>query len=103
MTPARRKALEAAAFWGIPPAIALFIYWPGLRAWFQADDFVWLNLQPNVHSWSDLGYALFHPTVHGTWRPLGERAYFLSLQWLFGYSSGLPFRIVAFLGQFAIM
>ena len=74
-----------------------------LRAWFQADDFVWLNLLPEVHSWSDLSYALFHPTVHGTWRPLGERIYFLSLESVFGYSSGLPFRMVAFAVQFANM
>lgn len=98
-----RKTLEAAAYWGISPLLAIVIYFPGLRAWFQADDFVWLNLLPGVHSWNDLWYALFHPTIHGTWRPLGERAYFLSLQSLFGYSSALPFRIVAFLGQFATM
>ena len=91
------------AYWAVPPAIALIIYWPGMRAWFQGDDFVWLNLVAGVHSWSDLGYALFHPTIHGTWRPFGERTYFLVLQSLFGYSSALPFRIVAFLGQFAIM
>jgi hypothetical protein len=103
VTQARRNALESLAFWGIPPLIALFIYWPALRAWFQGDDFVWLNLLPRVHSWSDFWNALFQPSVQGTWRPLGERGYFLSLQWLFGYSSGLPFRMVAFLIQFANM
>src|SRR5579859_1998868 len=103
MTDARRKAVETAVFWCAPPLIALVIYWPALSAWFQADDFVWLNLLPNVHSFGDLWNALFQPTVHGTWRPLGERAYFLGLQWMFGDSSALPFRIVAFAGQFAIM
>ncbi len=103
MTQARRRTLESVAFWGVPPLIALVIYAPALRAWFQADDFVWLNLLPGVHSWNDLWYALLQPTVHGTWRPLGERAFFLSLQGLFGYSSALPFRIVVFLIQFANM
>ena len=98
-----RATLETAACWGIPPLIALVIYWPGLRSWFQADDFVWLSLLPGIHSARDLWYALFQPTIHGTWRPLGERIYFLSLQSIFGYSSALPFRIVAFLGQFACM
>ncbi len=98
-----RKAVENAAIFGVPPLLALLLYRTALRAWFQADDFVWLNLLPDVHSWSDLSYALFHPTVHGTWRPLGERIYFLSLQSLFGYSIALPFRIVAFAVQFANM
>lgn len=89
------------AYWCLPPLLALFIYWPALGAWFQDDDFVWLNLLPNIHSWGDLWYALFHPTIHGMWRPLGERAYFLLVQSLFGYSSGLPFHIVAFGMQFA--
>ncbi len=98
-----RNFLRAAAYWGIPPLIALIIYRPALDAWFQQDDFVWLDLGSTIHSWNDLWYALFHPTVHGTWRPLGERVYFVVLCSLFGASNAVPFRIVAFLGQFADM
>ncbi len=97
------KGLATAAYWLTPALLALFIYWPALGAWFQDDDFVWLNLLPSVHTWGDLWYALFHPTIHGTWRPLGERAYFLLVQSLFGYSSGVPFHMVAFAVQFVNM
>jgi len=99
----RQTFLQRAAFWLIPPVFAFVVYRPALDAWFQADDFVWLNLALSIHSWEDLRYALFHPTIHGTWRPLGERIYFVVLQSVFGFSSGLPFRVIAFLGQFANM
>lgn len=96
----QRKAL-ALAYWCVPPLFALLVYSRALGAWFHEDDFVWLNLLPNIHSWGDLSYALFEPTIHGTWRPLGERVFFLTLQALFGYTSALPFRIAAFAWQFA--
>jgi hypothetical protein len=92
----------AVAYWCLPPLLAVLIYWPALGAWFQDDDFIWLNLLPGIHSWGDLWYALFHPTLY-SWRPLGERSYFLLVQWLFGASSGIPFHIVAFAVQFANM
>ena len=79
------------------------IYRPALDAWFQADDFVWLLLGSTIHAWHDLWYALFQPTIHGTWRPLGERAYFVVLCSIFGPSNAVPFHVVAFLGQFADM
>lgn len=76
------------------------LYWPGLRAWFQQDDFVWLNLRNQVHGWDSLLRMLFQPTVQGTWRPLSERVFFLAFGALFG-SDALPYRIWVFLTMFA--
>lgn len=94
-----RKFLSA-LWWVLPPALALYIYWAGLFAWFQQDDFVWPTLLQQIHSAKDLAWALFEPTQQGTWRPLGERVYFFTFQSLFGYH-GLPFHLCTFLTQFA--
>jgi 4-amino-4-deoxy-L-arabinose transferase-like glycosyltransferase len=88
------------AWWLVPPLFALYLYRDGIFAWFQQDDFVWLNLLPGVHHFRELLLALFRPTDHGTWRPLPERAFFMSFQWLFGYDA-LPYRLVVFLTQCA--
>jgi len=92
------EKLRAAAWWLLPSVVALYVYWAGLFAWFQQDDFVWLHLLATVHSPHDLLVALFRPTDHGTWRPIPERAFFLGFGWLFGYNA-LPYRIVVFLTQ----
>ena len=84
----------------MPPLFALYLYWHGIFAWFQQDDFVWLNLLDGVHNFRELLTALFRPTDHGTWRPLPERAFFMTFQWFFGYNA-LPYRLVAFLTQCA--
>jgi len=91
--------LASAAYWLLPPLFCLILYWPGLKTWFLDDDFAWLQLRWQVHSWQDLWRALFTPTRHGTFRPLSERAFFL----IFGslsFSDALPFRICAFGTQF---
>lgn len=95
----KQKFLTAAC-WLVPPLFALYLYWRGIFAWFQQDDFVWLHLVDGVHNFGELLVALFRPTDHGTWRPLPERAFFMSLQSLFGYNA-LPYRIVVFLTQCA--
>ncbi|MBI4908623.1 MAG: hypothetical protein HY820_33695 [Acidobacteria bacterium] len=82
------------------PLLCLAIYWPSFSAWFQQDDFVWLGLLRDVHDFPSLLNALFHPSQHGTWRPLGERAFYLLSTWLFGWES-LPHRIVLFATQIA--
>jgi len=97
--PLSRRFL-AAACWAVPPLLCLALYWPGLLAWFQQDDFAWLNLPNQAHGWGGLLRALFAPTVHGTWRPLSERAFFLGFGALFG-ADALPYRIWVFLTQFA--
>jgi hypothetical protein len=84
----------------LPLLLLLVLYWPGLTNWFYQDDFGWLNLRHDVHSFQDSGPALFAPKAHGNIRPLGENAYFLALSSLFGVDA-LPFRIVAFLTQMA--
>lgn len=94
------RKLLSALWWLLPPALALYLYWAGLFAWFQQDDFVWSNLLQQVHGAKDLAWALFAPTHHGTWRPLGERLYFFTFQSLFGYH-GLPFHLCTFLTQCA--
>jgi hypothetical protein len=95
-----KRKLLAAAYWTVPSLVCLAIYWPGLRAWFQQDDFVWLNLINQAHGWHGLLTALFQPTVHGTWRPLSERAFFLAFGAMFG-DYALPYRIWVFLTQCA--
>ena len=76
------------------------LYWPGLLAWFQQDDFVWLNLPNQAHGWDGLLRTLFEPTVQGTWRPLSERVFFLAFGAMFG-SDALPYRMWVFLTMFA--
>ncbi len=94
------SSITAAAGWLVPPLLCFVIYWPGLTAWFQADDFAWLALRPSVHDWHSLIDALFIPKAQGSIRPLSERAYFLVFESLFGLNA-LPFRICAFLTQCA--
>jgi hypothetical protein len=97
--PLRRKLLTA-AYWTVPSILCLALYWPGLLAWFQQDDFVWLNLPNQAHGWDGLLRTLFQPTQQGTWRPLSERAFFLAFGAMFG-SDALPYRIWVFLTMFA--
>lgn len=84
----------------LPLLLLLALYWAGLTTWFYQDDFGWLNLRHDVHSFLDLGPALFAPKAHGNIRPLGENAYFLVFSSLFGVDP-LPFRIWAFATQMA--
>ncbi|MDQ6760754.1 MAG: hypothetical protein M3Z32_12955 [Acidobacteriota bacterium] len=95
------KAIGRALYWTLPSLFCLIVYWSGYKVWFHDDDFAFLGLWPGIHSWRDLSDALFQPTGHGTWRPLSERAYFIGVQWLFGVPQARPFRIIAFLTQFA--
>jgi len=96
----RLPSIEQAAFWLLPPLLCLAIYWRGLTAWFQADDFAWLALHLDVHDWHSLMRAMFTPMAQGSIRPWSERAYFLAFESLFGLNA-LPFRICVFLTQCA--
>ncbi len=80
----------------------LAVHWIALQTWFFQDDFVWLGLRSEVHSWRDLAAALFTPRAQGTVRVLSERLFFLIFTWMFGLHS-LPFRLWIFLTQFANM
>lgn len=92
--------LRSAAFWLLPPLFCLWLYWYGLLAWFQQDDFAWLGLRLQVHSWHDLLHALFAPMAQGSIRPWSERLFFMAFSALFGIDA-LPFRLWVFLTQFA--
>src|SRR5690349_23941168 len=94
------RAVPQAAYWLAPPLLCLAIYWRGLLAWFQADDFAWLALRLQVHDWRTLLHVLFAPMAQGSIRPLSERGFFLVFEWLFGVSA-LPFRIWVLLTQCA--
>ena len=94
----RSSAPAAAIFWLVPPLLCLAVFWQGLGAWFQADDFAWLALRLNVHDWRSLLEALFTPMAQGTIRPWSERVFFMGLESLFGINA-VPFRVCAFLTQ----
>jgi hypothetical protein len=87
-------------YWTIPSLLCVAIYWLGLRAWFQADDYAWLFLDKHLRETGELWGLLFTPMAQGTIRPLSERAFFLVFHRLFGLDA-LPFRIAVFLTQFA--
>jgi len=97
---ARARTFATAAYCLIPPLLCLVLYKRGLTAWFQADDFAWLSLRLQVHDGRSLLHALFAPMAQGTIRPLSERAFFLTLESIFGVNA-LPFRICVFLTQCA--
>jgi hypothetical protein len=94
------KRVIQVGYWTVPSLLCLAIYWFGLRAWFQQDDFAWLRLDEQLRRTGDLWALLFAPRAQGTIRPLSERAFFLVFYRLFGLDA-LPFRIVVFLTQFA--
>lgn len=83
-------------YFAAPILLALVLYWPGLTAWFQKDDFAWLGLRGLVQSWHDFWWALFAPLAQGTVRTLSERVFFMSFTSIFGMHA-LPFRCCAFL------
>ena len=94
------RRVAGAAYWATPSLLCLALYWLGLKAWFQQDDFAWLTLPSRLRETGDLWGMLFAPLAQGTIRPLSERVFFVLLYGLFGLDA-LPFRIVVFLTQFA--
>ena len=88
------------AYYGLPMLFCLAVHWLNLRSWFLQDDFAWLGLRFEIHSWQDLLRVLFVPEAQGTVRTLSERLFFLILSSVFGLESW-PFRTWVFLTQFA--
>ncbi len=84
--------------WLVPVLICLFVFWPGLVAWFQRDDFAWLGLRLEVYTGADLWKALFSPKAQGTIRPWSERGFFMLYSKLFGLDA-LAYRITVFATQ----
>lgn len=73
--------------------LTVAIYWPGLTAWFQKDEFAWLSLRWLTNSWHDVLWALFAPHAQGVIRPWSQGGFFLLLSTLFGVDPR-PFHIV---------
>ena len=94
------RRAQSAAYWIAPSLFCLILYWYGLNAWFRADDFAWLGLGREIVSPGDFWRVMFAPMAQGTIRPLSERAFFIGFFALFGLDA-LPYRIFAFLTQFA--
>lgn len=87
--------------WAAPIVALLAVYWYGLRAWYQMDDFAWLNLHTFIHDIPSFLAAMFKPLAQGTVRPLSERLYFL-VGWLAGgMEAAWLLRGIAFLTQSA--
>ena len=95
----RNEAARRAAYWCAAPLVCLLVYWRSFQAWFRGDDFAWLGVGQNVHSFHDLLLALFTPFAQGTIRPLSERLFFMAGFDLFGLDS-LPYRLIIFATQF---
>jgi hypothetical protein len=85
-------------FWSTPSLVCLLLYWHGLFAWFQMDDFAWLALRSRVHDVQSFWSALFTPFAQGTIRPISERLFFMGMWELFGLHA-LPYRLVVFATQ----
>ncbi len=85
------------------PLVCLAVYWFGLRALFQQDDFAWLSLHRRVHDFPSLMEALFQPLAQGTIRPWSERLFFLFGWAVAGMESAPLLRAIAFLTQFAAL
>jgi hypothetical protein len=96
----RREKLLLVAYWVIPPLFCLAVYYWGLRAWYQQDDFVWLGQRFRIQNWHDFLRAVFEPSVHGTFRPLSERLFLLVAGSAFG-TDAFPARLWVFLTQVA--
>jgi hypothetical protein len=97
---ARRERLLRLGYWLIPPLFCLAVYYWGLRAWYQQDDFVWLGQRFRIDNWHDFLRAVFGPSVHGTFRPLSERLFLLVAGSAFG-TDAFPARLWVFLTQVA--
>jgi hypothetical protein len=94
------KHARRAAWWTLPSLLCLAVFWYGVKAWFQADDFAWLGLGMEVEDWPGFLHAMFSPRAQGTIRFWSERLFFMGFYALYGLDA-LPFRIWVFLTQFA--
>lgn len=92
------RRVTSGALWVLPIAFLLYFNKEGLRCELQQDDFAWLGLRLEVHSFSDLMRVLFEPRAQGTVRTISERIFFLVYSTLFG-TWALPYRVTAFAVQ----
>lgn len=83
----------------LPVLVFTAVYWAGLGAWFQQDDFAHLQLAAATPL-SDLPAMMAKPIAQGTFRPLSERLFYWGIWHGFGLDA-LPARIFCFLLQAA--
>ena len=83
------------AYWTLPPLLAVWFYWLGIKSWFLADDFAWLIHATEFSNFRELMHAIFMPMAQGTIRPWSERVFFMVFYQLFGLDP-LPFHIWIF-------
>lgn len=93
------KVLAKVLWWTCPPLFCLILYWYGIKAWFQTDDFAWLGIHFQIFDVPSFFQAMFAPMAQGTVRPWSERLFFFAFEQVFGVDA-LPFRIFVFLTQF---
>jgi len=96
----RRPKILRIAYWTLPSLFCLALYFRGILAWYQQDDFVWLGQRLHIAGMHDFLHAVFGPSVHGTFRPFSERLFLLIAAGAFG-TDALPARLVVFLTQIA--
>jgi hypothetical protein len=88
------------AWFALPVVLCVAVYWDALHTWFLTDDYAWLGLPLQLHSWKDLGAILFAPKAQGTVRVLSERLFFLAFSSSFGMDAA-PFKLCVWLTHFA--
>ncbi|MGJ5815791.1 hypothetical protein [Paludibaculum fermentans] len=88
--------LKTGLFWALPTLFFVWVYWYGLRAWFQQDDFAWLAQRNGIHNWHDFFESLFVPRAQGTLRPWSERLFFIVFFDRFGLDHRPYHLLVAF-------
>lgn len=79
----------------LPILLSLAVYYRGLSAWFQQDDFAHLQLAART-SLAGLPAMLLQPVAQGTFRPFSERGFYWTFYQLFGLEAA-PYRIACFL------
>ena len=100
MTPPQIPRRVWRFFFILPPLFCIWLYWYGLKCWFQQDDFAWLSLHTQVWDWRSFWTQMFSPMAQGTIRPWSERGFFLLFYQLFA-ANALPYRILVFATQVA--
>jgi len=80
----------------VPPFAGLLLYGSSLTAWFQKDDFAWLQLRDLLAQGKSIWWILFEPLAQGTVRTLSERLFFLSFYEFFGLHA-FPYHLAGLL------
>lgn len=96
MRPAYRYAI-ARCYLLLPVIAFLGVFYAGLGAWFQQDDFAHLQLAAKTSA-AELPAFLVKPVAQGTFRPLSERLFYWVIYNWFGLDA-FPARVFCFVLQ----